>query len=46
MDIAFLNHSYVRIREIGSGRVVVNVPKSQATTWHLLLMRSLDISWH
>ena len=29
MDPAFLNHSYVRIREVGSGRVVVNVPKSQ-----------------
>ena len=29
MDRTFLNHSYVRIREIGSGRVVVNVPTSQ-----------------
>eukprot|EP01043_Picozoa_sp_COSAG02_P055965 COSAG02_NODE_6567_length_3490_cov_2.565320_1_plen_357_part_00 len=29
MDPAFANHSYVRIREVGSGRVVVNIPESQ-----------------
>ena len=29
MDPAFANHSYVRISEVGSGRVVVNIPHSQ-----------------
>ncbi len=29
MDPTFLNRSYFRIREVGSGRVVVNVPESQ-----------------
>ena len=29
LDPAFANHSYIRIREVGSGRVVVNVPSSQ-----------------
>lgn len=29
MDPAFFNHSYVRIREVGSGLVVVNIPNSQ-----------------
>ena len=29
MDSTFANHSYVRIREVGSGRVVVNIPASQ-----------------
>jgi hypothetical protein len=29
MDPSFLRHSYIRIREVISGRVVVNIPKSQ-----------------
>ena len=37
MDPAFANHSYVRIREVGSGRVVVNIPETQA-----LLQRHVD----